>query len=151
MGWCVGVSTIYGTILPYHPTNYHTTSNYILSGTIFRPPNEVDDGSDKDSAATDGQVCAASPPTPNQGTDLVTEVAPALPLRERQENSGATHRKGRNKQADHLFFTMVGARSVLSLLISNTEGSTVAWYNYLMNSFECGLKRPQMALTPMTQ
>ena len=33
----------------------------------------------------------------------MTEVAPALPLREREEIGSATARKGRNEEADHLF------------------------------------------------
>ena len=41
--------------------------------------------------------------TPNQGTDLVAEVAPALPQCERQEIGSETARKGQNEEADHLF------------------------------------------------
>ena len=83
--------------------DYDSDDGFSLPSFGDGPPNNVDGSSDEDSAAGNSQIRAASPP--NLGTDSTTEVAPALPLRERQENGGATHRKGRNEEADHLFTT----------------------------------------------
>lgn len=81
--------------------DYDSDDGFSIPSIDDGPPNDVDDSSDEDSVAGNSQIRAAS--ASNQGTDSTTEVAPALPLRERQENGGATHRKGRNEEADHLF------------------------------------------------
>ena len=83
--------------------DYDSCDGFSVPSLGERPPNDVDNTSDDDSAAPTGHFCGDS--TPNQGTDSATEVAPALPLRERQEIGGATARKGRNEEADHLFAT----------------------------------------------
>ena len=95
--------------------DYDSDDGFSLPSVDDRPPDVVDETCDDDSAATNGHFCGDS--TPNQGTDLVAEVAPALPLRERQEIGGATARRGRNEEADHLFTT--GEISLLSFDIEH--------------------------------